>query len=90
MQAQDGVVIPKSTISPEGQITLPESVLEELSLKTGDLVRFLVYEGEVRVIPVRSLKQLFGALPYDGPPISLEEMNEAIASGACESAGAGY
>ena len=78
MQAQDGVVIPKSTISPEGQITLPESTLKALSLKPGDQVRFFILEGEVRILPVLAGSRLFGSLRYDGPPKSLEDMDEAI------------
>ncbi len=76
----------ESTITPEGQITLPEPVLEALSLKPGDQVRYFIYEGEVRVLAVRPVTWLSGALHYDGPPKSLEEMDDGIAEAACESA----
>ena len=78
MEAKYKVPLPKSTISPERQITLPESVLEALSLKPGDQVRYFILEGEVRILPVRSLKQLAGSLKYDGPPKTLEDFDEAI------------
>ena len=32
----------------------------------------------------KSASRLFGMLKYKGPPVSLEEMEDAIASGACE------
>ena len=74
------------TISPEGQITLPKDALEALSAKPGDKLRFFVYGiGEVRILAVRPVSGLFGALQYDGPPISSEDEEEAIARGAYES-----
>ena len=76
----------ESTITPEGQITLPPSVLESLSLKPGSKVRFFIYEGEVRMLAVRPATWLAGALKYDGPPKTLEEMKEGIAEAARESA----
>ena len=82
--------IPKVTIGSEGQITLLEEALEALALKPGDQVRLFILEGELRVLPVRSLEQLAGSLRYDGPPVSLEQMDEDIAKAACESAGARY
>ena len=32
----------------------------------------------------KSIRRLFGILKYEGPPVTLEEMEDAIASGACE------
>ncbi len=32
----------------------------------------------------KSASRLFGILKYEGPPVTLEEMEEAIVSGACE------
>ena len=78
MQNKDRVDLPKSAISPDGQITLPESVMEALSLKPGDQVRYFILEGEVRILPVLAGSRLFGSLRYDGPPKSLEDMDEAI------------
>ena len=73
------------TISPEGNITLPEAALEALSVKPGDKLRFFIYGGEIKILAVRPVSRLFGALQYDGPPKSLEEMDEGIARGAYES-----
>lgn len=32
----------------------------------------------------KSASRLFGMLKYEGPPVTLEEMEDAIISGACE------
>ena len=74
------------TISPEGQITLPKEALEALSAKPGDKLRLFVYGNKVRVLAVRPVSWLHGALPYDGPPKSLEEMDEAITQAVTERA----
>jgi AbrB family looped-hinge helix DNA binding protein len=74
----------ESTITTKGQTTLPKAVREALSLEAGDRVRYVVLDGEVRIRKVRPINRLYGALPYDGPPVSIEEMQEAIVSGATD------
>ena len=73
----------ESTITSKGQTTLPKAVREALAVKSGDRVRYIIGDGIVRIVPVRPLSQLFGMLHYEGPPITLEEMEDAISSGAC-------
>ncbi len=75
----------ESKITARGQTTLPKAVREALSLKPGDRVRYIIGEGEVRILPVRPISKLFGRLKYDGPAVSLEEMDIAISEGAAES-----
>ncbi len=72
----------ESTITSKGQTTLPRRVRDCLSLKPGDKVRYIIEGDSVRVVPVRPLSRLFGALQYDGPPVTLDEMDDAIADGA--------
>lgn len=74
----------ESSITSKGQTTLPKAVREALSVSSGDRVRYIIGDGEVRIVPVRPLRELFGILHYDGPPITLEDMDNAIASGACD------
>ena len=74
----------ESTVTSEGQTTLPAPVRNALSIKPGDRVRYIIYGGQVRIIKTVPISKLKGMLPYDGPPISLEEMEQAIADGACE------
>ncbi len=76
--------MPSSTISSKGQTTLPKSIRKVLGLKGGDKINYFVYEGEVRIVPVRPIDRLFGVLKREGPVVSLEEMEQAIAGGACE------
>ena len=65
---------------------MPKEVREALGLKAGDRVRYFIDEGEVRIAPLLPLSRLFGVLKYDGPPATLEDMDRAIAVGACRSA----
>ena len=73
-----------SAITSKGQTTLPKPVREALRVGAGDRVRYVILDNEVRVLPVRPVGRLFGALKHDGPPATLEDMERAIAEGACE------
>ncbi len=73
----------ESKISKRGQTTLPKAVRDALGLKPGDRIRYFIHDGDVRILPVRPIGRLFGILKYDGLPVSIEEMNNAIADGAC-------
>lgn len=86
MNAHPPSRLPESTITSRGQTTLPKEVRDALDLKAGDRVRYFIYDGEVRIAPVLPIERLFGILKYDGPPVSLEDMDRGIAEGACRSA----
>ena len=60
----------------------PKPVREALSVGPGDRVRYVILEGEVRIMPVRPVSRLFGVLEHHGPPVTLEDMDRAIAEGA--------
>lgn len=47
-------------------------------------MRCFISAGEVRIVPVRPVDRLFGVLKHEGPAVSLEEMDQAVAGGACE------
>ncbi len=74
----------ESGITSKGQTTLPKAVRDALSVQAGDRVRYVIQDGEVRIVPVRSVSRLFGILRHDGPPATLEDMELAVAEGACE------
>lgn len=74
----------QSAITSKGQTTLPKSVRQALGVKAGDRVRYVVLDNDVRILPVRPVGRLFGALKHDGPPVTLEDMEEAVAEGARE------
>ncbi|MXZ46757.1 MAG: AbrB/MazE/SpoVT family DNA-binding domain-containing protein [Chloroflexi bacterium] len=72
----------ESGVTSKGQTTLPKAVREALGVQPGDRVRYIIEGETVRIVAVRPIQRLFGALRYDGPTVSLEEMDQAIADGA--------
>ena len=68
----------ESTITSKGQTTLPKDVREHLGLAPGDRVRYLIVGDEVRLVRPRKVMSLCGALPHDGPPVTLAEMDRAV------------
>ena len=72
----------ESSITIKGQTTLPKAVRDSLAVKAGDKVRYVIVDEGVLIIPVRSARRLFRSLRYDGPVVSLEDMDRAIADGA--------
>ena len=73
-----------SAITSKGRTTLPKAVRDALGVGAGDRVRYVILDNTVRVLPVRPAGRLFGALRHDGPPVTLEDMERAVAEGACE------
>ena len=63
---------------------MPKPIRKALGVKAGDEVRYLVFDDEVRITPVRPIDRLFGALKREGPVVSIEEMDEAVAAEGCK------
>jgi antitoxin PrlF len=77
----------ESTVTIKGQTTLPRDVRTALGLTSGDKVRYVILDGEVRLVKARSVKELRGMLARPGQhAVTLEAMDEAIAAGAKDSA----
>ena len=74
----------ESSITVKGQTTLPKAVRDSLAVKAGDKVRYVIVDEGVLILPVRPTSRLFRSLEYDGPVVSLEEMDRAVAEGAAE------
>lgn len=75
----------ESKVTAKGQTTLPKDVRAALHLQPGDTLRYLLLDGEVRILKARPVCELEGALRRHGQePVSLEEMEAAIAAGATE------
>ena len=55
-----------------------------MSVKAGDRVRYVILDEGVLIMPVRSTSRLYGSLRHEGPAVSLEDMDRAIAEGAIE------
>ncbi|MGA3130473.1 MAG: AbrB/MazE/SpoVT family DNA-binding domain-containing protein [Terracidiphilus sp.] len=77
--------MPTATVTSKGQITIPIEVREALNLKTGEKVIFFPGEdGEFIVRRVGSIKDLRGCLAGLVPPMTVEEMDEAIGNAVTE------
>lgn len=72
----------QSTLTAKAQTTLPKAVRDALQVGPGDRLRYIISDDDVRILAVRPVERLFGAIKYDGPPVSLDEMDRAIAEGA--------
>lgn len=71
-----------ATITSKGQITIPALVRASLGLGTGDRVEFVELEnGQFAIMPaVQSVQSLKGLIRKPGSPVSIEDMNVAIAT----------
>ena len=75
-----------AAITTKGQATIPKPIREHLGLHPGDRVKFFVHpDGTVVLLPKRPVSALRGILKSRRPPVSVEEMNEAIAAEAADS-----
>jgi antitoxin PrlF len=77
-----------ATITAKGQITIPSRVRSALRLEIGDRIEFVEIEkGQFLIIPATgSIQELSGmARGRRKKPVSLEEMDRAIAKGASRS-----
>ncbi len=74
----------ESGITSKGQTTLPKAVRVALSVQAGDRVRYIIQGGEIRIVPVRPITRLFGALRHDGQAVTLDDMERAIVDGAVD------
>ncbi|NND64537.1 MAG: AbrB/MazE/SpoVT family DNA-binding domain-containing protein [Gammaproteobacteria bacterium] len=74
-----------SKLTSKGQITIPKKVRDRLNLRAGDRVNFAVHDDEVIMTPAtKDITELSGIVDYQGPTISLEEMQTAISSSVLE------
>lgn len=73
-----------ATLTSKGQLTLPKEVRAALGVGPGDRVDFVRMEdGNFAVLPAtHSVKSLMGLIPKPKKPVSLEDMDKAIARGA--------
>lgn len=76
-----------ATMTSKGQITIPAATRSKLRLAPGSKVDFVENEaGEIVLKPVvGDIRRLRGIVKYDGPAVSVEEMNKAIGDAAAES-----
>jgi len=73
-----------ATLTTKGQLTLPKDVREAMGVGPGDRVDFVLMEdGNFAVLPAtHSVKELKGLIPRPKKPVSLADMDKAVARGA--------
>lgn len=76
--------MPTAKMTSKGQITIPVEVRRELGLQTGSRIVFVATGERSYQIRVQrgSVRDLRGCVPAPGTPVSVEQMDEAIAAGA--------
>lgn len=76
-------------LTNSGEVAIPSEIIEWLKLKPGDSIDFAIgSDGKVYLQPAKiDVRELSGILYEEGrKPVSLEEMDAAIAEFAGESA----
>lgn len=74
-----------ATITSKGQIAVPVQIRNQLGLEAGDKLDFQFKGGKVELTKVTgSLDSFISALPKAKRSFTTEQINEAIAAGACE------
>ena len=77
----------ESKVTAKGQTTLPRDVRTAFGVAAGETVWYTVKGGRVYILKARHVSALDGMLHRPGQrAVSVDEMNEAIAQGAIESA----
>ena len=75
----------ESTVTAKGRTTLPRQVRQQLGLQPGDRIRYILSNGEVRLVKARSVMELEGLLSRpDQASVALEAMDQDIKRGALE------
>lgn len=70
-------------LSTKGQLVLPKSVREAKNWPSGTELEIVTHPDGVLLKAVQQPKKyklddLYGCLKYDGPPVSIEDMNRAV------------
>ena len=71
-----------ATVTSKGQITIPAAVRISLGIDTGSRIEFVEMEnGQFMIVPAESpIQSLKGMLRKPSAPVSIEQMNIAIAA----------
>lgn len=78
--------MPVATLTSEGQLLVPQEVRDDMHLIPGSTVMLNRTEGGDYLMTTKhhSLQDLYGIAAYDGPTITIEQMNQDIADAAAE------
>lgn len=66
-----------STVTSKGQITIPKDIRTLLNIRTNDKVDFVIDGNRAVLVPVRSLRELRGAVTAAGAGNFTEERAKA-------------
>jgi AbrB family looped-hinge helix DNA binding protein len=74
----------ETVMSTKGQVIVPKEIRDSLNWRSGTRLTFEktpagVLVKEAAPEKTGSIEDIFGILKYDGPPVSIEEMDQAIA-----------
>lgn len=72
--------MPTATVTSKGQVTIPAETRKRLRLVPGSKIDFVQNAAGETVVRRKTgdIRALRGILKYDGPPVSIEDMNKAI------------
>jgi antitoxin PrlF len=77
----------ESAITSKGQATIPKAIRDYLRVKPGDRLKFFMHpDGTVVLLPKLPATALRGMVKHRGKPVTVRNMEQAIASGAVEDA----
>ena len=69
-----------ATVSSKGQVVIPGDVRRKLDLTQGSVLRFIVDGDSVRLLAAGGdVRRLKGRLPLPAQPVTVDDMNAAIA-----------
>ncbi len=71
-----------STINARNQISVLKTVCDVLGVGPGDQLHYVIEGDTVQLIALKPIGRLYGMLKLEGPPLSLEGMDQGIAKGA--------
>ena len=72
-----------SAVTSKGQMTIPKAIRDHLGIKPGDRIKFFLHpDGTVALLPRQPITALRGIVPGPAVPVSLQDMEDAIAAGA--------
>lgn len=66
-----------ATVTTKGRVTIPKNIRDRLRIKANDRVDFAVEDGRAVLVPVRTLKDLRGAVPAKDGASSVRERRAA-------------
>jgi AbrB family looped-hinge helix DNA binding protein len=70
-----------ATITSKGQVTIPKDVRIRLGIGTGDRIEFVeIQDGVFQIVAAtQDVQALKGIVPKPKKPVTIDEMNQAIA-----------